>query len=107
MARHESLNVREITLPAGSTAYQGSLVQLSLTPAAVATIVAPYQNVTIPGVRVGDLVIPMGNPISNNVALVAARVASANTVALQFVNPTAGSLTPTAGTYSFLVLRTD
>ena len=107
MARHETLDVRELAFPISSNAYQGSLVQLALTPAAVNTIIAPYQNVTIPGVRVGDLVIPMGNPITNNVALVAARVASANTVALQFVNPTAGSLTPTAGTYSFLVLRTN
>ena len=107
MARHETLNVRELKMPAAATAYSGGLVQLSLTPASVATIVAPYQNVTIPGVRVGDIVVPLGNPITNNVALVAARVASADTVALQFVNPTAGSLTPTAGTYSFLVLRTS
>jgi len=29
----------------------------------------------------------------------------ANTLRLTFVNPTAGSVTPTAGTYTFLVIK--
>ena len=33
------------------------------------------------------------------------RVSAANTLAIQYINPTAGALTPGAGTYNILAFR--
>ena len=106
MARHENLSVSQLVMTPSAVARGASLVSLSLTPASVATVTSPTQNVTIPCVVPGDVIVPAGDPITNAVALTSARVASANTVALRFVNPTAGALTPTAGVYTFLVIKT-
>jgi len=105
MARFESLGVNELRMPTSTTPAQGSLLSLSLTPASVATIVAAKQTFTVAGLNVGDQVVILSNPITNAVALCQAEVSAANTLRLCFVNPTAGSLTPTAGTYTFLVIK--
>lgn len=105
MARFEQLSAQELRMPAVSTPAAGSLLSLSLTPASVATIVAAKQTFTVPGLNVGDQVAILSNPITNAVALCQAEVSAANTLRLCFVNPTAGALTPTAGTYTFLVIK--
>lgn len=80
----------------------------SLTPVAVATITAVEQSFTVPGLQVGDYV-----NVSCNVAQTAgvgianARVSAANTLTIQFVNPTAGSVTPAAGQYLVAVDRPE
>lgn len=107
MSRFERISVSELIIPLSDTAHKSSLVSVSLTPASVAAATSAYQNLTLPGVMTGDQVIPVTDPITNSVALTAARVASANTVSLQFTNPTAGALSPTAGTYVFLVISTN
>lgn len=104
MSKYERLSVTELTMPQVDSAAKGGMVSLSLTPASVGAATSAYQNVTVPGVAVGDAVLCVTDPITNAVALASARVASANTVALSFVNPTAGALTPTAGVYVFLVI---
>jgi hypothetical protein len=81
------------------------IFSLSLTPAQVAAATSAYQNLTVTGVAVGDFVVCIGDPIANATAVTGAKVASANTVAVSFTNPTAGPLTPTSGTYVFLVGR--
>lgn len=79
---------------------------LSLTPASVAAATVASQNLTVPGVTTSDnFVLVLDTPITNAVAAVEAAVGSADTMAVRFVNPTAGALTPTAGTYTFLVGR--
>lgn len=86
----------------------GSLVSVSLTPAAVATVTVAAQTLTgIPGVEATDIVICVRNPISNAVGIVGCVANGANSISMSFVNPTAGSLTPTAGTYTFLVIKTQ
>lgn len=106
MSRFERLSVSDLTIPLSDTAHKTSMVSVSLTPASVAAATAAYQSLTIPGVQVGDQVLCSTDPITNSTALVSARVTATNTVALQFLNPTAGALTPTAGTYVFLVIAT-
>lgn len=105
MSRYEQLTVTELRMPTVTSVAGGSLISVSLTPASVATIVAAKQTVTVAGLNVGDQVIPLSNPITNAVALTGAEVSAANTLRLTFVNPTAGALTPTAGTYTFLVIK--
>lgn len=47
----------------------------------------------------------VGTPITNAVGALDAAVTAADTVAVRFVNPTAGALTPTAGVYRLLILK--
>lgn len=110
--RYEQFSANQITIGAGNGipavgAGASSLISATLTPASVATVVAVKQTgFTVPGVDATDIVIPAQDPIINAVALVGAKATAANTVSLTFVNPTAGALTPTAGTYTFLVFKT-
>lgn len=104
MSRYENLSTSKLAIPPSDSAAKSSVVSLSLTPVSVAAATSAYQNLTVPGVNVGDQILPVTDPITNSVALTSARVASANTVSCQFTNPTAGALTPTAGVYAFLVI---
>jgi hypothetical protein len=82
------------------------IYSVSLTPASVAAATIASQNLTVTGVTTSDsFVIPLKTPISNATGIVDITVGSANTIAARFINPTAGALTPTAGTYVFLVGR--
>jgi|GEM_PF-2854786 len=105
MARFEELSVQELTIPEVTSVNAGSVVALTLTPAAVVAATAAKQTFTVAGLLTTDKVVRLSDPITNAVALTGAEVSAANTLRLAFVNPTAGSLTPTAGTYSFLVIR--
>lgn len=101
----EVLSPTELRMHTVASVAAGSLVSLSLTPAAVATIVAAKQTFTVAGLNVGDSVVPLTNPNTTAAALCGAEVSAANTLRLTFVNPTAGPVTPTAGTYTFLVIK--
>ena len=105
MARKEDFSFQQLTMQMVDSVAKGSLVSLSLTPAAVGAATAAKQTFTVNGLKVGDQVAILSNPIANSVALAQADVSAANTLRCMFVNPTAGSLTPTAGTYSFLVIK--
>lgn len=84
-----------------------SVIDVSLTPAEVATIVAPAQTFTVPGLKTTDAV--MVNPPSQTagVAIANCCVSAADTLSIQFVNPTAGALTPAAGTHRVTVFRAE
>jgi hypothetical protein len=91
-----------------NTATSSSYVEATLTPASVATVVVVDQTgFTVPGVAATDVVLCVKTPITNATAVVKAVATAANTVTLTFVNPTAGALTPTTGTYGFLVFKTQ
>ena len=80
---------------------------ISLTPSAVATISAPIQNFAATGIGLltTDSVVVTPPGATAGVAQAAAWVSAADQLSLQFVNPTAGSLTPPAGTYLVDVFR--
>lgn len=105
MSRFEQLSTSELRIPATTSVAGGSLVSLSLTPASVAAATAAKQTFTVAGLETGFSVVPLTNPITNSVALTSAQVSAANTLQLGFVNPTAAALVPTAGTYTFLVIK--
>jgi hypothetical protein len=81
----------------------------TLTPVGVATVTTAEQTFTVPGLNVGDLVVTVNRPNNTpaGVGITNARVSAANTLALTFVNPTAGSVTPGAGVYSIIIARPD
>lgn len=83
--------------------------EASLTPAATAAASAVEQAFTVTTSPVAlkdtDLVFVSGVSSGNNVAIGDARVNTSGQVVIQFINPTAGSLTHAAGTFRFLVVR--
>lgn len=101
----EVLSPTELRMPTVTSVAGGSLVSLTLTPASVGSATVAKQSLSVAGLAIGDSVIPLSNPISNAVALTGADVIAPGLVRLTFVNPTAGALTPTAGTYTFLVIK--
>jgi len=84
-----------------------SVLKVSITPAEVATIVAPAQTFTVTGVKVGDAVMVNPPAQAGDVGIANARVSAANTVSIQFVNPTEGALTPDAGEHIFTVFSNE
>jgi len=71
----------------------------------VATITTAEQSVVVPGVEVGDFVTVTKPTFQAGLAAVQARVTAKNTVAITFVNPTAGGITPTTESYMVLHSR--
>jgi hypothetical protein len=80
---------------------------IALTPSAVAATTAPVQNFANTGIglQVGDAIEVSPPSVTAGVALATAYVSALDQLSLQFVNPTAGSLTPPAGNYVVTVLR--
>ncbi len=69
----------------------------SLTPTAVASNTVNEQFFTVPGLRVGEVVV-VSKPTSQvGLDIGNARVAAANSLAVQFVNVSGAGITPTAG----------
>ncbi|CAB5212635.1 hypothetical protein UFOVP191_4 [uncultured Caudovirales phage] len=86
------------------------IISGTLTPAATATITAVEQTFTsapFNQLKVGDFVSVNPPSITTGVGIVGARVSAAGTLAITFVNPTAGSLTAPSGTYVVSVLRPE
>lgn len=80
----------------------------TLDPAAVATITTAEQTFTVPGLQVGDIVISINKPTNTvGVGIVNARVSAANTLAISFVNPTAGSVNPASESYVIVIGRPE
>lgn len=84
-----------------------TILTASLTPAEVSTITAPAQTFTVPGLKLGDGVVVNPPGQTAGVAIANARVSAANTLSIQFVNPTVGALTPAAGLHTITVFRYD
>lgn len=82
-------------------------LQATLTPTEVATITTAEQTFTVPGLKTTDMVYVNSPALVAGVALANARVSAANTLALTFVNPTAGGVTPGAGVYTVTVVRCE
>lgn len=81
------------------------LLQSALTPVAVATITAPEQTFTVNGLLTTDFVYVMKPTAQAGLGIAGARVTATNTLGITYVNPTVGSITPTAETYIILVVR--
>jgi hypothetical protein len=72
------------------------LLQATLSPTIVNTVTAPEQTFTVNGLQVGDFVEVQKPTAQAGLGISGARVTAANTLGIQFVNPTAGNITPTA-----------
>lgn len=93
-------------LPRGNIARMFA-VSVTFNPASVATITTAEQTTTVAGLRVGDFVITQKPTNTAGVGVVNARVSAADTLALTFVNPTAGAVDAASETWQFLVFRPE
>lgn len=95
-----------VQLPTGNL-WKVGVFAITLTPSAVSTVTAPVQNFAATGIGLLTTDTVIVNPPSTTagVAQAAAYVSAADQLSIQFVNPTAGSLTPPAGTYLVTVFR--
>lgn len=83
-----------------------ALLAVTLSPAAVAANTTAEQTFTVTGLQVGDFVNVIKPTTQAGLGIVNARVSAANTLAIAFVNSTAGSITPTASeSYALNVTR--
>ena len=98
-------------MPGGTSIGYGNiafstLVQLTLSPTIVGANTTSEQTFSLLGAQIGDA-ISVSKPTSQTgLACVNCRVSAKDTVAIQFMNNTAGGITPTAGeVYVFEVNR--
>jgi hypothetical protein len=79
----------------------------TLSPSAVAPNTCAAQSFAVTGVQSSDIVLKAQKPSEQNgLALIGGRATAANTVALDFCNNTASSITPTAHeAYTFVVVQ--
>lgn len=77
----------------------------ALTPASVAANTTAEQTFTITGLNTNDLVFVNKPSAQAGLGVAGTRVASANTLGITYVNPTAGALTPTSETYKVVSIR--
>lgn len=100
-----TLAADSIALGSGTAITKVVVYSQTITPASVATVTVAEQTFTVTGLTTADTVVVNPAAISNAVGIVGARVSAADTLAVRFVNPTAGALTPTAGTWTILAFR--
>ncbi len=81
----------------------------TLSPAIVATITCAAESATVAGILAGDIPVSVVKPTEQaGLGLAGFRVSADDTVEINFVNPTASGITPTASEeYIFTVLRPD
>lgn len=89
----------------GTALTQAVVYSQTITPASVAAATVAEQTFTVTGLTTADKVIINPAATGNATAACSARVSAANTLAVQFVNPTAGALVPGAGTWTVIAIR--
>jgi len=90
-----------------------TMVSLALSPAACGAATATEQTFTVTGLSMGDslqardVILNVYKPTAQTgLSIGSCRVSAANTISIQFINPTAGSITPTAAEiYTITVWR--
>ena len=75
------------------------IIRQTLAPAAVGANTTAEQTFAVPGLQVGDSVDINKASHQAGLSIGNVRVSAANTLAIQFVNTTAGSLTPATEQY--------
>ena len=111
MAKREQNVVGTLTV-AGSENNGTELTKIrvfsqTITPGSVgaANASGTVQTFTVTGLTTADKVIVNPAATGNATTVGAAYVSAANTLAIHFNNPTAGALTPGAGTYKIIAIR--
>src|ERR1700675_4674710 len=100
-------------MPGPSTVAYGNvkmifIMSVALTPASVANATSAEQTFTVTGLQTGDFVDVIKPTTQAGLVIGGVRVSSANTLAINFGNATAATITPTAAeVYTVMVDRYD
>lgn len=94
-----------LTVGGGTPVTKIAVYTPSLTPASVGAATVAEQTFTVAGLTTADTVLVDPPALANAIGICSARVSAADTLALRYVNPTAGSLTPAAGVYRVFAFR--
>lgn len=89
----------------GTALTQAVVYSQTITPASVAAATVAEQTFTVTGLTTADKVFVNHAATGNATGIAGVRVSAANTLAVSFVNPTAGALVPGAGTWSIVAIR--
>lgn len=90
------------TIARGNILYE-KVIAVTLAPGVCAPATTTEQAFTVPGVQAGDYVNANFNGAQTaGVAISNVRITGANTVVIQFINATAGGVTPAAGSYGMI-----
>ena len=93
--------------PTGETQIKQIMVYTpTINPASVASATSAEQTFTVTGLQAGDIVVAVNKPTATTgVGIVGARVSAADTLALTFMNSTAGAVDPASEVYTVVVMR--
>lgn len=83
------------------------VITFTFNPASVATITVAEQTVSVPGLKVGDVVFLIKPTVTAGLGICQSRVSAADTLAVQFVNPTAGAIDAASETYTLFWFRPE
>jgi hypothetical protein len=84
-----------------------AVATLPLDVTSVAANTTAERTLTVPGVRLGDMVFVNKPTLSAGLGICNARVSAVDTVAITFNNNTASPIDPASETYTVLVIRPD
>lgn len=79
--------------------HRSGVFSLTIDVASVAAATSAEQTFTLRGLRLGDFVMVSKPSLTAGLAIGSARVSAADTIAIQFINATAGALDPASETY--------
>lgn len=77
----------------------------TINPASVAAATSAEQTFTVTGLRTGDIPVVVKPSLTAGVGIGNARVSATDTLAITFVNATAGAVDPASESYTILVFR--
>lgn len=83
------------------------VISVTLDPEEVSANTTEEQTFTIAGLRTGDFVAVSKPSHTTGVVVGSARVSAADTLAIQFVNPTGSGVNPASEDYTLLVYRAE
>jgi hypothetical protein len=77
----------------------------TMTPASVAAAITVEQTFTVTGINSNDIIILNPPSITAGIGIAGVRASAKNTIAITFINTTAGALTPPAGSYNIIAIK--
>lgn len=80
----------------GSSLSRHRSYNITISPTIINTVTCSEQTFTCTGVKVGDIIIVNKPTQQAGLGICACRASAANQIAITFINPTAGNITPTA-----------
>ena len=89
----------------GTPITQMRIYSQTITPASIAAATVAEQTFTVLGLTIADKVHANAAANATATGICGVRVSAADTLAVRFVNPTAGALVPAAGIWTIVAFR--